>query len=108
MKWVRVQILNTENDDIEDQLVFDLPVDEITDEVMRSGPTFGLWGSFGRGEQYPFIFRIDDVIDFGSARDAADRYWKSNIRNRPIRVGELCTIESTVAETYRVGKVVVL
>jgi hypothetical protein len=82
--------------------MLDLIVDESKVPLTRV-PFFGLAGRWKQGgENYPFVLYQDGIMDFGAGWDEDSRYYKTNIREKAIIVGEYFTIDDGEEDTYRV------
>lgn len=90
---VRLVPLTSEDKDeeIDNQIMVDLVIDPEMNRALGSQPCFGIYGSPVRDECYPFLLLKNGDMDYGSNCDARFRFEKLNIRDRPIRIGEVVT-----------------
>jgi hypothetical protein len=96
-KIIRIVARPTKPDD-ELNITLEVAVEE---NKIRDGMVFfGFLGSLKDEENlYPFVLLIDGQLDFGSCfEDAADRYGRSNIRERRIEIGALFSISMTIGD----------
>ena len=71
----------------------------------------GNWALFGATgiapRCRPFILDAAGAIDFGEGRDAAERFWRTDIRAREINLGETFAVTWSGGDTgvYRIEKI---
>lgn len=54
------------------------------------------WLGFAeRNGRYPFLLHLDGRIDFGAAYHGESRFWRTTLRNKVIRSGEVFSIFGT-------------
>jgi hypothetical protein len=77
--------------------------------VAGAAPIFGATG-LGAEECRPFVLDAEGVMDFGAGRPAADRFWRTDFRERDIAVGGTFEVRWSGGETgvYTIEKVAVL
>jgi hypothetical protein len=97
-KHVRARLVSVEASDeaenLEDQLMLDVIIDSESRLILGTHPIFGVYGPPRGGETFPFIMRMDGSLDFGAWAEPEDRFEQTNLRERPIRVGEYATYEA--------------
>ncbi|MFA6279851.1 MAG: hypothetical protein WC612_03540 [Bdellovibrionales bacterium] len=75
-----------------DDYTFDIVVDA-KNKPLKKVPFFGLWGEFSKPDnRYPVVLLSDGQIDLGAAREEDDRFHKTNMHEKIIKVGELVTV----------------
>ena len=67
---------------------------------------FGATGLIARNNR-PFTLDADGQIDFGESSGLQDRYWRTDIRSRPIALGEKFSVTWSGGESgdYRIEKI---
>lgn len=86
------------DDEIDNQILIDLVIDPEANRALGSQPCFGIYGSPVRDDCYPFLLLKNGDVDFGSNCDASVRFERLNLRDRPIRIGEVVTYASDSEE----------
>jgi len=102
-KHVRVLAVSSPQDDGVPYL-FDLTIGD--DGMVKSKDViFGLHGHFNGPQVFPFYMDAHGMIDFGTY-GTTDRMRSTNLRHRPIRVGELFTVKDGQKETsYKITRI---
>lgn len=78
--------------DEDDRLRFDLSLDP-SHMPLPIRSYFGYWGSFQRAEEgYGVLLTPGGIIDIGYGGDLNDRYCRTNILERKIKLGEYVTV----------------
>lgn len=77
------------------------------DKRILKGPHFGWWGTLSSEDFWPFRLTTDGRIDSGAALDDANRYFKTNVRERVMEQGALFSTDEDdgSARAYRVERV---
>lgn len=95
-KAVRIIAKPLPENPAEAPIFLDVVIDD-DDMIATNRAVFGLSGNFDHSEEhfYPFVLQKDGKMNFGRGyEDTGDQYAKLDIRDVPIRVGQLITRRS--------------
>lgn len=108
MQYVRVKLV-WPSDPSDTPYSFDLLLD-LEGRVVGDWPIFGVAGGVRGDYAYPLILGREGQLDYGASTAIQERFQRTNLRERCIRVGEYVTIWSVHGEewTYRLQDVFVL
>ncbi|MBK3799703.1 hypothetical protein GAY33_10745 [Azospirillum brasilense] len=106
MPYVRAKLV-WPSDPTDTPYVFDILLDA-AGRVAGSWPIFGVAGGVRGDHSYPLVLGREGQLDYGAGLQSHQRFQRTNLRDRSIRVGEYVTIWSADEDewAYRVQEVI--